>query len=273
MPTDGSAKRFTSNVSAKPGDLLQLRIVVPPAAIGKPVIVRVPTITGPTLSVQTSAAGENATSTLRSSGAGGLKILDVQYRCGLPPTTFCPLTQAKRTKLGLRLELKGRAAPILFNLPLGKPGQTLPAVRLIPRSRPAPGSPIAATVLVRAVGKDAKVVPPTKNVNIKSGGIVQALIRPAVSSPIGGTLRIAIPRTSGKSIEIQAGGTAGKPSSVASFATTSGAIRVDAVAWSCRLPPATFCQINDVRRTPTGLVLALRTPPVPVALILNIAKG
>jgi hypothetical protein len=100
--------------------------------------------------------------------------------------------------------------------------------------------------------------------------VVHVRVQPQQGSPANATLRIAIPHTSGKSIAIEAGGTAKQP---ASTATINGNIRVSGLSYTCGLPPATFCPFTSIKTTSTGLTLTMPTPRVPVILTLLTAKA
>lgn len=266
---------FTEDgVEAAPGGLLQLRISVPASAVGKEVTVSVPKTTGKVLEVTTKAARESKTTRVTSSTDGRLKVMDVQYRCSLPPATFCPAAVSGKAGSGsVRLRFDGTEAPVVLNVPLGRAGEALPPVRLLPLGLPAKGAPVDAEALLRAVVRDGKSAPPAAAITAKPGTLVQAFIRPAEGSPRGGTLRIAIPKTSGEAIKLQAGGVAGDPAATATLKSQSGRLRIGSVTWSCRLPPGTFCPISKVNRTSTGLVLELPTPRVPIVLAMELARG
>ncbi len=224
------------------------------------------------MTFRTSVGGEEKTTTIRAAGNSPLKVLDLQYRCELPPTTFCPLTESIRTKGGLRLRLKGTATPVVFLVPLAD-GEQPPQPRLIPLGLPARDAAVNATALLRVVGGTAKPAVPEEQIAAEAGDTIQALIRPMAKSPAAGRLRIAIPRTAGESLRVEAGGTSTKPYSTAKINVKGGGLRIVSVVWTCHVLSASFCPIGTINRTETGLTLALVTPRVPVVLILTTAKG
>jgi hypothetical protein len=195
----------------------------------------------------------------------------VVYACRLGADSFCPV---RTKKTGGRTELrmaKGKA-PVVLNLLLEHKGATKPT-RLATLGAASAGSPVRAAVALVSVPADkGKPSPASTQVTAAADGRVVVYVRPAQDSPSRGTLRIAIPRTRGKSIEVQAGGDASNPTSRATIRAKSGRVQVAEVDYNCLLPPATFCPVRTRKSAKRFLVL-LKTPRVPVRLVLRLAGG
>jgi len=201
----------------------------------------------------------------------GLKIDRLIYKCGLPNNTFCPLRQVKRRGGDISVKTGDTRIPVSLLLSFAKTDAPVGLAELGPK---APGSPIDAEIKVTTVASETRKEATPSGPSTEAGADerVVAVVRTSPESPAGGVLRIAVPRSSGSSIEVQAGGTRGAPASTAKINATKGRIRVADLSYSCQLPPETFCPLKKIRRTPTGLLLELPTPRVPVSLIFTVAR-
>jgi hypothetical protein len=268
-----------NSAKATPGDPIAIIVRVPPAYISKPVNIAIDR-TGPTTFVATTtvaATSLHASSQIQTS-VPGLQIASLRWKCVVPGGTFCPVHTPGSSSNHVKLSLHSHGIPVELSAIFDRPGAT-PAPSLLPLGLPAPGSPDQATVKVTAVAPVARgkrppsPAPPSSSATAAPGATLQVVVQLLQGSPASGTLRIAIPRASGKSISIQAGGTAQQPASTATVTSTGKDIRVVGAVYDCSLPPATFCPFSSTTVTGTGLVLTLPTPRVPVTLTLPTANA
>jgi hypothetical protein len=259
-----------ANANAKPGQVVTILVRVPPADAAKRLTIAIDR-TGPKTFVATSSV---AGTPLHASGqinesSAGTGIALVHWGCRLPPMTFCPVKVVSSSPSHVKLTVDAPSVPVALTARFAKPG-TVPTPRLLALGLPAPGSGIPATVQVTSQNKGSKPAPLSSTTSASPGSLIHVRVQPQPGSPAHATLRIAIPHTSGKSIAIEAGGTAKQP---ASTATVNGNIRVSGLVYSCGLPPATFCPLSSIKTTSTGLELTLPTPQVPVTLTLLTANA
>jgi hypothetical protein len=275
VATDNPGKlKFGANARLSgPGTIRVVLGAPPPSATSGKATLTVERVSPRKLMVTAEASGGGRTeaSTI-ALGEPGLKLDRLQYNCQLPPATFCPLRDVRRKGQRATVLTKGGRVPVSLTLFMAREVTDVSG-RLAALAPPAPGSPVDATVMVSTLPSKPGEKPAAQKPETTAGdkARVLAVIRPAQGSPAGGSLRIAVPRTSGETIAIQAGGAAGKPASTARIRGAKGKIRILGLSYSCQLPPATFCPLKDLRQTDSGLVMRLPTPRVPVALVLTVA--
>jgi hypothetical protein len=147
------------------------------------------------------------------------------------------------------------------------------AGRLARLGAPSSGAAVQAAALLAVPSTSGSKTPaPSPKATAGPDSTVLLYVRPARGSPEGGKLRVVLPREAGKSLHVQAGGTASAPSSTATIKAKSGRIRIADVVHSCQLPPTTFCPV-DVRKTSKRIVMLLDTPRVGVRVALRMAAG
>lgn len=208
----------------------------------------------------------------------GLQITSLRWKCVLRRATICPVHVVSSSGAHVKLSLHSHGIPVELSGILDRAGAQ-PHRRLLPLGPPAPGSPDQATVKVTAIAptprgtRPPRPAPPSGSTTAAPGATILVLVQVPSGAPQRGTLRIAIPHTSGKSISIQAGGTAQQPSSTATVTSTGGNIHILSLVYGCSLPPATFCPFSSTMTTGAGLVVALPTPRIPVSLTLLTAKS
>lgn len=267
-----------NSASASPGTPVVVIVHVPQADASKPLEIALDR-TGPTTFTATSTVlgtPLHQTSVIHESGANA-QITSVRWKCAFPKETFCPVHVAASSPTHVKLSIPKYPGAVELTVLLALPG-AVKTPTLLPLGLPAPGSADQATVQVTAVapktaGKTPTPPAPSSSATAVPGSTINVAVRLASGSPAQGTLRIAIPQTSGHSIVVQAGGTAASPASTATVMSSSGNLRISSVVWGCQLPPATFCPLQSIHTTGTGLVITLPTPRIPVSLSLLTDKG
>ncbi len=220
-----------------------------------------------------SGGGKAETSTVRLADES-LKIDRLVYGCQLPPKTFCPLRRVSREGQRVTLTTKGGRLPVLLSVVIQRK-TTDATARLAPLGPSSPGSPVTAVAQVTrlATKADEKGTPLAAEVRAGAGASVRVLVRAAKGSPADGALRIAVPRMSGQTIEVRAGGVASRPASTAKIVAFSGRLRVAQISYTCGLPPATFCPLKPVAQNGKRVVFRIPTPRVPVVLTFKLAAA
>jgi hypothetical protein len=271
----GSVPSQTANVS--PGTPVVLIVQVPKNYASKTLHIAIDRTTPTTFTATSTVVGTplHQTSTIHES-TGGAQITSVRWKCTFPIPSFCPVNVPASSPTHVQLTTARHLAAIKLSLLFDRPG-AVPAPSLAPLGLPAQGSAVRATVrLAVKTPSGAKTQSASSRgttVTAAPGSVINAVVEPESGSPAQGTLRIAVPHTSGSSITIEAGGTAGSPASTATVNSSSGSLRITGVAWGCQLPPATFCPFKSIHTTKTGLEVTLPTPRVPVALSMTTDKG
>lgn len=269
----------SENASVTAGTSVELIVRVPAADASKSLTVSIERTGSTTFAATSAVLGTplKQSGVIQVSGANA-QISAMTWKCAFPSSTFCPVHVASSSPSLVRLNLPHHQGAVKLTIALDRPGAAKHSKAPIQLGPPAPGSPVQATLKLSASGsgsggKAASTPAGGGSVTAAPGSVIRVAVRLAPGSPAQGTLRIAIPRTSGPSIEVQAGGTASSPSSTATVSSSAGAIRVSRVVWRCELPPATFCPFSSVHATASGIALMLPTPRVPVVLSLTTEKG
>jgi len=242
------ASGYASTISARPGNMVAFRTVVPASLKGTQTI-KLSFAQGPSksLSITASTPQHSSTATVTSASGSSLTLEHIHYSCELPPSpSFCPAKHITTTSKQVQLQFSTTHAAGITVVGVVGP-VTLPTPKsLTPGTAVVPAYKIAELLKVFPGGKATaatKSVAPTTSVTAKPGDFVEMVTR--VSSKLHGArqpVTITIDQGPGSTITISASAKGGTASTATIKSKSGSPIELVLPRYTCNLPPLpTFC--------------------------------
>ena len=276
------AKKFVPMISARPGDEIAFRAVLPAAAGTAPQNLVLSAQSGPgsKLVITGSAGAQTASAAITSATGSAITLTHLSYACDLPPhPTFCPATSITTGAGATRLQFSAsHRTPVEVSAVVGP--VTLPA----PKTRPpgsSPAPPYTLTELLRARTPGAPT-PPTApkaqpTVTVQPGQVVSMYSH--LRSHFRGTkqaVTVTIGSGPGNALTVTAGVPGGVTSTARIVSATGAPIRLVKARYTCLVAPLpTFCPATRVGATGGGYAITfLAAPGTPeIEISANVQAG
>lgn len=263
-----SAPTFVPTISARPGEKVAFRAVLPetPGIATQQVVLAVATGPSSTLTITGSAGSQTSSAKITSASGSPITLVHLSYSCDLPPhSTFCPAQTITAGAGSTRLAfIASHRAPVEISAVVG-PVRLTAARTVAPGSTAAPPYTVAELLRARTPGASAPAIAPKPQSTVTATpGQVVTMYSHLKSHIHGARQAVTVTISSGPATSLTV--TASVPGGAISTATIRSAtgtpISLVKARYDCLVAPlAGFCPATHVGRTARGYTLTFMAAP------------